>query len=183
MWMTVRAASLQPIWLSAWLVTTRCRRCCTGRGRPLSCLAGDPVRSKGRELDYLPSGASLMCSIQLTFLRKSWRSGWWRTWRGTTTHCRTDLFRWMEQRKLPITSWSFWVQEFMHFQPEQGPKNRIRGQHLATGSHTFVLSETLALTSMRDTKRIDSRFLSIIQEASARLKSHCERKGIRLPDL
>ncbi len=62
------------------------------------------AQSKGRERGYSLRDASSMYSIQRTFLRKSWRSGWWRTCGETITRLIAKLFQWMEPGRRPIAS-------------------------------------------------------------------------------
>src|SRR3989454_11588832 len=63
-----------------------------------------------------------MCSIRQIFRRGRWRSGWRRTWSGTTTRLRTRRFPWTEPGRPPIVSWSSWVNARMPpLRPEPGP--------------------------------------------------------------
>src|SRR3989449_9241128 len=63
-----------------------------------------------------------MCSIRQIFRRGRWRSGWRRTWGGTTTRLRTRRFRWMEPGAPPTASWSSWVNAPTQLRPEPGPQ-------------------------------------------------------------
>src|SRR5213593_2487739 len=86
-----------------------------------------------------------MCSIQRIFPQRSWRSGWWRTCRGTTTQLRAKLLRWMEHDR-PLTAFlSFCEKELMQYQPEQGPTIGYVVSTWPRLSQTFVLNEILAL--------------------------------------
>src|SRR5438034_350333 len=62
-----------------------------------------------------------MCSIRRIFRRGRWRSGWRRTWSGTTTRLRTRRFLWTEPGRPSIVSWSSWVNARMPLRPEPGP--------------------------------------------------------------
>src|SRR5213592_4897547 len=86
-----------------------------------------------------------MCSIQRIFPQRSWRSGWWRTCRGTTTQLRAKLLRWMEHDR-PLTAFlSFCEKELMQYQPEQRPTIGYVVSTWPRLSQTFVLNEILAL--------------------------------------
>src|SRR5437899_1290380 len=62
-----------------------------------------------------------MCSIRQIFRRGRWRSGWRRTWSGTTTRPRTRRFPWTEPGRPSIVSWRSWVNARMPLRPEPGP--------------------------------------------------------------